>query len=836
MGRGNHGFLFFNKDAQDIIDIQRRPRLLLMTIKINAYPPREITWEEIQMTRRLIIGLCVIGLLTGTSLLAREARTGPIGEISPIAGFPLLVDQAITVLFDDSMDPSALSLGGDLAAENPTAIWSSRAYRNDTVRLIPPAGWSPGTNRTLTVRGVNRTGQSSNMIVASFSIYSGFIYVDVANIGTEDGTPSNPYNTIQEGIDNAFPGWAVMVAGGDYNGNFGANGFPVVTLADDISLFGGFNPADWDVRNPALYPTRIIDNSTTGIGRAVYGHTITDKTVIDGFEIIGGSSEQSMAIFNDDHSSPIIQNNSIDGGRPNSAVASILSSYGILNLNVSSPLIQNNSIYGGRPDSTIADVVASFGIVNRSGSSPVIRNNKIDGGDPVIDKQAGTSGASANAFGILNSYPDTAPDIHENDIDGGSPYAYSGNHQASARSTGIRSSSAFSPSIANNNIYGGNPLAISSSTVHPTSAWSVGIIGWEGTLLEITGNRINGGNLRSVSRNYVAQGYSIAVASYTNQSVVLEDNELYAGSPFCQSYGPTAQCNAYGFYCENAHQDEVAQPTLVVGNNAIDGGKATAFGSVSGDAYGFVMGLFFSVINKSSTTLIPSRTMIDVEVFNNVINGGEAEAATDSISRGIFVTGNANYITVGSSEVIFDMSILNNTIDGGQGQDKAMAYSASPYAAQGCTTTISPRIENNIIFSSASTPPTHTGIHEMPESGAGTSINDPLTVQNNDIFAYNNGNNWIPYWDEGSTAIPNIQAMEALNDMTAQGNVDVDPVFDMGSPDQRHLGPNSPVAVTQGGLNGANQGWSFTIDKDGNLRSPLDTSPTGWSMGAYEFQ
>lgn len=41
------------------------------------------------------------------------------------------------------------------------------------------------------------------------------IYVDVNNVtGPEDGTQARPYNTIQEGIDNAGDGDTVLVAGG----------------------------------------------------------------------------------------------------------------------------------------------------------------------------------------------------------------------------------------------------------------------------------------------------------------------------------------------------------------------------------------------------------------------------------------------------------------------------------------------------------------------------------------------------------------------------------------------------------------------------------------------
>jgi hypothetical protein len=49
--------------------------------------------------------------------------------------------------------------------------------------------------------------------------------------------------------------------------------------------------------------------------------------------------------------------------------------------------------------------------------------------------------------------------------------------------------------------------------------------------------------------------------------------------------------------------------------------------------------------------------------------------------------------------------------------------------------------------------------------------------------------------------------------------------------DDWHLSASSPTAVTTGGLNGIDQGWSFTTDYDGVTR-PASGNP--WSMGAFE--
>jgi len=45
---------------------------------------------------------------------------------------------------------------------------------------------------------------------------------------------------------------------------------------------------------------------------------------------------------------------------------------------------------------------------------------------------------------------------------------------------------------------------------------------------------------------------------------------------------------------------------------------------------------------------------------------------------------------------------------------------------------------------------------------------------------------------------------------------------------------NTTSTVTATGLNGAKETWDFTTDVTGAGRTPLDSSLTGWSMGAYE--
>ncbi len=765
-----------------------------------------------------------------------RADAGPTGEISPSSGSPLLVDQAVTVVFDESMDPASLTLGGDLAEDHPAASWSSTRFRNDTVRLVPREGWRRGNNRTLSVGGVGLTGVPSQTVTASYSFFIGFIYVNVANGGIELGTKIRPYNTIQEGIDAASPGFGVLVTGGVYNADYASTGTPVADLAEDVSLFGGFNPNDWDVRDPSLYPSRIQDQSTFGLGCAIYGHTVTNNTVIDGFEISGGRSRVAIAICNEDNASPTIQRNTIFGGRPDQINAMSLISRGISNKNGSSPIIANNHIDGGRPNSLTANSVFSYGIHNTLGASPTVRQNYIHGGAPWVDRESAVGGIYARSYGIYNESTTPLPDIQYNTISGGIPYARNGTHRADASSIGLYSNGASLPVIHANTINGGAPVSVSSSSLEYAHAWSVGVLCEHTPIVNIERNDIEGGRPQSAGRNYGAKSYAYAIELISTREATVRRNDLHGGSPTCQSYGGHALGGATALLYSSSLSDTVFEPNIDISRNTLYGGDVETAAPDYANAFGDTYGVFLYGKNQSSASAIPAQTTMNIEVYNNVIKGGEAEASTSSTSYGILVRGDSSYTNDGTSSVTYNLSIRNNTIDGGQGHHRTYAYSSRPIAEAGCSTIISPQIENNIFYNWSCPSVSCVAINENQEVGNGTSINDPLTVRNNNILTSNVGCSCLPYLDEGSTPLSTIAAMEALTDMTAQNNVDVDPVFSQAQPNPWELTPFSPAVVREGGLNGANEGWGFITDKNGVSRTPLDSSPTGWSMGAYEFQ
>ncbi len=116
-------------------------------------------------------------------------------------------------------------------------------------------------------------------------------YVDDGNqTGTENGTASYPFSTIQDAIDTCGSGDSVFVAQGTYTEN-------CVISAKTVSLSGGFfggdpgdyasgSGGDFSIQDPVAYITLIQAQLSSAAVTFVY--TGASGSEIDGFEITGG--------------------------------------------------------------------------------------------------------------------------------------------------------------------------------------------------------------------------------------------------------------------------------------------------------------------------------------------------------------------------------------------------------------------------------------------------------------------------------------------------------------------------------------------------------------------
>jgi len=230
------------------------------------------------------------------------------------------------------------------------------------------------------------------------------VYVSTTGNDQNPGTQGKPKLTVQAAIDVAdslvtqsdITAADVRVAQGAYNVDY-QTGTHII-MKEGVSLYGGYSP-DLTNRSVALYPTEILDTSTTGgvvgdattFNRAVdSGSGLTAATIVDGLRITGAGGTVSVGMYNVS-SSPTISNCTIDGGTASTT-------YGIFNSSAA-PVITQNTILGGGGSSS------SAGIYNADNAAPIITNNLIDGRGNGI------------TMGIAND--NSSPRIQNNTIDGG---------------------------------------------------------------------------------------------------------------------------------------------------------------------------------------------------------------------------------------------------------------------------------------------------------------------------------------------------------------------------------------------------------------------------------
>lgn len=287
------------------------------------------------------------------------------------------------------------------------------------------------------------------------------------------------------------------------------------------------------------------------------------------------------------------------------------------------------------------------------------------------------------------------------------------------------------------------------------------------------GLRMRDGAAPIVQNNTINGGsgssYSFAIHLYNDSgSPQIQHNTIYGGS------GPSS----HGIYADAS--------TMQVQSNTINGGSGIT----------------------SSTGIAATRSAPSIE--NNLIYGGQG-----SSSMGVY-------------NVESNITLRNNTIHGGTGSNQAygVQFTYSQIIGSGFT------IENNIILTQ-----NPIGIcikTDFVWSPDNNVLQCPAALYQYLTTSYFGINN------AGNLTI-NADGSGAELSPAGSNNMSVDPqLADIDGADNNintmddndwHLSASTPASVTAGGLNGVDQGWSFTTDKDGIAR-PASGSP--WSIGAYE--
>ena len=317
-----------------------------------------------------------------------------------------------------------------------------------------------------------------------------------------------------------------------------------------------------------------------------------------------------------------------------------------------------------------------------------------------------------------------------------------------------------------------------------------------------------------------------------NSSPTIEFNTIFGGRLLGNSFGIMNNTGS----------------TVIIRNNTIDGGIGqTAAGILNTDATlvtvhdNIIKGATFSLssygVDNNNSNLV---------MYKNTVSGGSGNSthgirsylgSTALVTNNIIFGGSG-----GTSYIIKSGSNFGNTANSVVMRNNTTyltSLGTFTYGVQLYSGSI--EFENNIISSDA--PVTGWGLYEV------TANTDFTTVSNNVIY-----NLSVPYFDFDGNCSGNadgdndaqtctLAEMEALADISsgASNNVSTDPMFaDIDGADNDiftfdnndlHLTGSTPSAVTQGGLNGIDNGWSITADFD-DVTRPVSGSP--WAIGAYE--
>lgn len=343
------------------------------------------------------------------------------------------------------------------------------------------------------------------------------------------------------------------------------------------------------------------------------------------------------------------------------------------------------------------------------------------------------------------------------------------------------------------------------------------------------------GNISGIrSTSAVDAGSSITTATVIDGFTIIGGNESLTNAITVDGGSPTISNNIINGGSGTASTTGlrvINGGSPIVSNNTINGGDGGAFstGIFTGNSSAIITNNTIDAGNGTGDTIGIFIRNFGPTIANNIINGGnggtqsagiKTEGASTVIINNAIDGGGLGsdrsygiYVTGASAP-----TIRNNTIDGGSG--------GGSVGIQNSKTDINPAtvIDNNIVFTSAGS--TSICIREI------SLVSNPSSVRNNNLFDCPTA----IYQDRSSGVSVNLTTITSMEDdlivegIATGGNTSDNPKLSS----LMRLSFPSPCSVTQGGIDGLTEGWLFTDDNEGNLRTN-DGLSTGWSMGAYEF-
>ncbi|MCL1850612.1 MAG: T9SS type A sorting domain-containing protein [Bacteroidetes bacterium] len=253
---------------------------------------------------------------------------------------------------------------------------------------------------------MKRTILFFSFIGCCFAIFSqNQICVDGSASGSENGTPSNPYHTIQAAVNKAVNSDIIKVAKGTYSE-------AVQIVEKKVQLLGGFaGSGDFNSANPEINKTIIKGrNNTPCVLVNIQGSAISGSLIIKGFIIREGERGIELANgWSESMDNITIENNIIENnGTNNAGQYGGGISFGGSNVTIKNNIIRNNkSGHGaaiGRTDRMTNFIIADNLIENNTGygdhaggvdiqGTGTITRNIFDGNVAAKDLSYGWGGA-----------------------------------------------------------------------------------------------------------------------------------------------------------------------------------------------------------------------------------------------------------------------------------------------------------------------------------------------------------------------------------------------------------------------------------------------------------
>ena len=544
-----------------------------------------------------------------------------------LSGTTSSINSDIVVTFNTSMDTASLAFTGTMASASNTA-WSATTETDDTLTISAATDRTRENGATLTINCNSVEGDSTTLNL-TYNVTGSLYYVNSTNPGTTlTGTRDDPMTDIQTAVTAASPAapGVVLVASGTYDNSSTLD--TLVTMAEGVSLYGGYSPADWRTRNSATYIS-LLEDTRTSLGSSTpiapqklisVPSAITSATVIDGFTIriapfVSGPSNPSAAGVLIDNASPVISNNiftsfNVSGG-------SYSGTFGISHLNGGTPEIFNNTFSLGTRDNTALNS-SNYGIYCYNNANANIHDNIID---------PGTSSAATGAtYGIY--IIDSSPTISNNSsIRGGS-----GGSSSTAIYITSTSGSISTPTINDNTITAGESDDSCTIDINGTDASGNSQPNITNNLIEggTTGTDATGIRISTFSSGLI-QNNRIIVSGATTSARAISINN--AAPLIRENYiqGGDTGTATYGIQIQGTSDD------LYIYNNAINAGGGTS------TSYG--INIFDAGVNPVNGEL---------SILNNTINGRRGTfAAAIRLATTISL---ANPIDISNNNLFTDMN------------------------------------------------------------------------------------------------------------------------------------------------------------------------------------